>query len=1703
MTEASSTGRPSGQGSAKQRFRLPGRLLLLLAALAGAGAIAQVATSTSPPVFRTNSTTQIFSTMDQAEAVMRADPDFYGAGDQLEHFNTAEIRPGTLRLQYTVRDRRADTFYGPMYFGDAGIYGQGKHGCSVAPPDPKYATSADWCGDETALITAVENKLRGIWSGCTINGTVSSQGYANPSLVGTLNPITHGDVRYLQLKLVKTTATCTSGAATRTHEWKISKRTTLYCRNGYQPIGMAVNEATLEQDNVCKARNGSVAWVEAPIQQCGSCAGSENPIYPATGEKQRHEEDFVFAGRPFSRHYRSLRQFRNNSRFAVGWNHTWSDRVISGQSSTYVHVDETGSYEGYSLISGNRYRGENSVGKVLERINSNGIGWRLLSADGEVRDFDLSGRLVAVRDADDPMNDIVVAYAAGAISTVTDAQGRVLRFDYSGDMLRRIHLPDGKSIAYDYDGRGNLTRVTYPGDVFRQYLYNEQGLAGASNQHHLLTGIISEDGRRYASFGYDTRGRAVSSRVHGIPNEVTSVVYPDENSATLSMVDAGSRTYSIQSGMYRRILALQEGEDIERQTYDSLGRLHTQTDRRGVQTEYGYTGAFGTLVISAVGTDEERRDEFTHDPVSGKMTEQIRRNKAGTIVARTKWVYNARNQFESISRIDPVAGSVRKINVTYCEAADMAAGACPLVGLLTVADGPRPGTVDAVRYEYRLADDVTCASSPTTCPYRKGDLWKTINSAGHVTENLRYDGAGRLLSMRDANGVVTDLEYDPRGRVVVSKVRGGDDGSETDDQITFVEYDPSGTVHRVLLPNGTSTTYEYDAGQRLTAVIDATGNRLSYTLNAAGEQIGEHIYDPTGTLQRTLASTYDALGRLERQVDAYQQSTRFQYDKGDNLSLVTDALGRKTGHDYDALGRLRSTLQDVDGVAALTQYQYDALDQVTGVLDPSGLPTSYEYNGLGDLTRLQSQDTRTTRFTYDETGNLKTRTDARGITATHDYDSLDRLISVSFPDSSRNVGYTYDIAPNSCLVGERFAKGQLSQVTDASGNTVYCYDRYGNTVRKVQTTQGRSYVLRYLHTDPRGRLPGQDEPPQNPVPGNQMVGMTYPDGSSLRIVRDPQGRPKELRVTLANGQAKVLLRDASYYPFGPVGHWTFGNNRSLQRSRNLNYDPGFVEDTSPGGINEGYQFNEVGNLTALRLANQADPARRTYTYDGLDRLTHARDGATQTVLQAYGYDATGNRTWKTDQGVTTPYILSPARHHLTQIGNEFRSYDSAGNTSRIDMTPSTGGGSDDGPPGGGGGGDPGPGPVPTPPGETQSVGAMSFVAAPANTREFEFDDMNRMRLVKHDGVVAMSYLYNGLDERVYRYGSGIAVTTLYDEDGKWVGDYDVNGQPIQQIIWMDDLPVGLLVGAGTNQKLLYIEADALGTPRVVIDPDRNVAVWRWDLAGEAFGNNAPNEDVDGDGVALVFDMRFPGQRYDSATGFNYNYYRDYDPTTGRYVESDPIGLEGGISTYGYAGGSPMMNADPDGLLFSFALKAGLRLLPRLGGSVAARAASKAGMRQAQRQAHRAANVAKKRLKTKCPSAKKGTKFSGHGDYRPRDGYTVVPEKTSLTLYSEFGATISDRLGNVIETGGDTSKYHSRTYTAGQKVRNYTLHPPGDLKIKGNPLTVSSPTRLSELLRPGMGDCHWAACTYYAKSKKADVMYDTIGVMKGDRWLKIY
>jgi len=105
----------------------------------------------------------------------------------------------------------------------------------------------------------------------------------------------------------------------------------------------------------------------------------------------------------------------------------------------------------------------------------------------------------------------------------------------------------------------------------------------------------------------------------------------------------------------------------------------------------------------------------------------------------------------------------------------------------------------------------------------------------------------------------------------------------------------------------------------------------------------------------------------------------------------------------------------------------------------------------------------------------------------------------------------------------------------------------------------------------------------------------------------------------------------------------------------------------------------------------------------------------------------------------------------------------------------------------------------------------------------------------------------------------------------------------------------------------------LGTPRAITRPSDNAVVWKWENS-DPFGANLPNEDPANTGTTFRYNLRFPGQYYDEETGTHYNYFRDYDPATGRYVQSDPIGLTGGINTYAYVGGNPLEFSDPTGLV---------------------------------------------------------------------------------------------------------------------------------------------------------------------------------------------
>ena len=148
-----------------------------------------------------------------------------------------------------------------------------------------------------------------------------------------------------------------------------------------------------------------------------------------------------------------------------------------------------------------------------------------------------------------------------------------------------------------------------------------------------------------------------------------------------------------------------------------------------------------------------------------------------------------------------------------------------------------------------------------------------------------------------------------------------------------------------------------------------------------------------------------------------------------------------------------------------------------------------------------------------------------------------------------------------------------------------------------------------------------------------------------------------------------------------------------------------------------------------------------------------------------------------------------------------------------------------------------------------------------------------------------------------------------------MGEYDGVGKALQETIYLGELPVAVLKPALAPQAattdLYYVYADHLQAPRVLTRPIDNRMVWRWDNA-DPFGVAQPDDNPERLGV-LTYNLRFPGQVFDRETNNHYNYFRDYDPQTGRYVQSDPIGLGGGINTYAYVAGNPVSLSDPAGL----------------------------------------------------------------------------------------------------------------------------------------------------------------------------------------------
>jgi len=367
-----------------------------------------------------------------------------------------------------------------------------------------------------------------------------------------------------------------------------------------------------------------------------------------------------------------------------------------------------------------------------------------------------------------------------------------------------------------------------------------------------------------------------------------------------------------------------------------------------------------------------------------------------------------------------------------------------------------------------------------------------------------------------------------------------------------------------------------------------------------------------------------------------------------------------------------------------------------------------------------------------------------------------------------------------------------------------------------------------------------------------LTTLTTPSGQT--VVYGYNGNHQVSSITV-NGT--TVLNAVSYEPLGPVNGWTWGNGTST--SRTYDTDQKITQIASAG--TKTLSYDDAFRITGISDTS-VGASNWTYGYDALDRIT---SGANGTTSRGWTYDANGNRLTETGSSPSTYSIASGSNQISSITGTLARTYDydAAGHT----------------------------------------TGYSSITAG--------YNDAGRLQTLTN-GSVTETLLYNALGQRIQTSG-GPAGTVLYwyDEAGHLLGEYDGTGALIEETVWLGDIPVGTLRPNGSGGfDIFYVHTDQLNTPREVTRPSDNAQMWTW--FSDPFGTDMANQNPSGAG-AFTYNLRFPGQLFDGQAGLHQNYFRDYDPAVGRYVQSDPIGLKGGMNPYSYVAEKPIAYADPYGL----------------------------------------------------------------------------------------------------------------------------------------------------------------------------------------------
>ncbi len=711
-----------------------------------------------------------------------------------------------------------------------------------------------------------------------------------------------------------------------------------------------------------------------------------------------------------------------------------------------------------------------------------------------------------------------------------------------------------------------------------------------------------------------------------------------------------------------------------------------------------------------------------------------------------------------------------------------------------------------------------------------------------------------------------------------------------------------GLLKRRTAPNGANISFEYDKKGNRTSITDALG-RISKVLafDLAGRPlksqdengiITEKSYDKAGRLLKlirnglTSSSAYDRAGRLTKITYPDGTTTALTYTAAGKIASIQDAQGNTTSYTYDSNGnRLSATLTNATGqVEQSYRKTYDSLGRLSEFIDAAGQTSSYDYDANNNLTQVTDAKGRETHFAYDTQNRLTQTTDAAGGVTGYSYDSKGNLTQVKAPNGV-TTSYSYD--SDNLVTAETSAdRGTISQTYDASGNVVSSTDAQGQTTtysydllnRRTKTTWADGTKATYGYdtcsngigrlctiTDSSGATYYQYNSQGRVTRKDQVIGSTtltqrytYSSDGKLQTETLPSGAVigysyNQDQLSSVSLNGQTYLSGLNYNAAQNVTRWQWADGSTNQQT----YDSlGRLQSFTLGDDTRTLSYDAVSNITGWNDQG-ANPQSKSFSYDVLDRLTNYQASNAANEAQAFEYDANGNRTAKWDQNALTSYLIEANSNRLVSVGNNAQQLDVSGNL--------------------------------------------------LNDSKHLYTYNAQNRLANVDGT--SYYTYNASQQRVKK--ATPQGTTVYAwSKGRVIGEYDANGLAKQETVYVGTTPIATI----QQGKIYRIYTDQLNTPRVITDASGKT-LWNWDST--PFGETKPNEDVDGDGIALSYNPRFPGQLYDQETGLHYNYHRDYNPETGRYVQSDPIGLAGGMNTFGYAYQNPYGYVDPDGRLAWF------------------------------------------------------------------------------------------------------------------------------------------------------------------------------------------